>query len=313
MVWDDWEIKEKLSAAYIIKLLQENQTRPDIFLHLSCENKNGTNELENDDEFKRAAVLAEEGLDDGDSAFMRKINRKIRAKTLKGRIKNAKQKLKWAETRKKNTEKAIEQAQSKIPKLIEQLKEKEEKAKIKKLKEKAQRRKEYLKAKEAEDEREDNLNDYYEEEYETPAFLMNTVEKSDVDDDVITTYETMDDDNDKNTSNLDIGNKFKSAVNKSIADNASTKSDVNSTTDATTLRKRKNAKSDTKHPTKQNTKKPTKSKKSPQYIIDQASSQQNDKEFKKMERMMTKLEDEEGNEDGDDLNLMQTLFERSLR
>ena len=318
VVWDDWEIKEKLSAAYIIKLLQENQTRPDIFLHLSCENKNGTNELEDDDEFKRAAVLAEEGLDDGDSAFMRKINRKIRAKTLKGRIKNAKQKLKWAETRKKNTEKAIEKAQSKIPKLIEQLKEKEEKAKIKKLKEKAQRRKEYLKIKEAEDEREDNINDYYEEEYETPAFLMNTVEKSDVDDDVITTYETMDDDNGdfksiKSTTKLTANDKNMNTDNRYISDNKSTsdnKSDATTgsvnATNTTTLRKRKNAKSDTKQPTKQNTKKSTKNK----------ASSQNDKEFKKMERMMKKLEDEDEGKDEDeedDIDLMQTIFERSLR
>lgn len=253
--WNCWKLNEELSAAYVMKLLQENIGRPEIFLRLigtkikktkpkdtvvngdaanpddkpagnktvdpdnNPDDANGKprdepddnqNEPDdNDDELDDAAMKViestkqeQERLDkaqannkiDSYGRRIRKGRNNSRYKsdgTLESRVKNAKKTLKSSESRAKIYNNRIEKTKAKLPVLLEKLAAKKEAALRKKLVEKARRKTAYIKKLSAENRSDEAISMLVdEEEYETPAFLANSIELCQDTSDVIYTYET---------------------------------------------------------------------------------------------------------------------------
>ncbi len=196
--WDAWEFNENLSAAYVIKLLQENVDRPEVFMRLIGEAKDGDDkDVPLDETFKKAIEIAkgEQSMSNSNNS-KNKHNDNRRSRNRRGglpysnkiedKIRRTKHNIKRNEKRVVSNTKALEKAQSKLPVFLEKLQAKQEKEKIKKLKEKAKKRMEFIKKQLATDKL-----DYEEEEYETPAFLANSIALDDVPPGTITTYETI--------------------------------------------------------------------------------------------------------------------------
>ena len=186
--WDNWEFGESLSAAYVIKLLQENLERPEHFMRLIGTAKTGDDkDILVDDTFKKALASAksEQALI-AENAKRPKKQNKRRTNNIENKVRRTQRAIKNSERRIASNAKALEKAKTKLPLFLIKLKEKQEKDKLRKLKEKAERRKKYIQSI-----AEESLS---EEEYETPAFLANSIPASDVPEGTITTYEVMEDD-----------------------------------------------------------------------------------------------------------------------
>ncbi len=185
--WDNWEFDQDLSAAYIMKLLQENSERPDIFIRLIGDNKTrDMTDVTLDDTFKKA--LDQVKTDKEENMHRNKLKYRKSSK-IEDRVRNAKRKLKRAETRKSMYEQQVEKTKTKLPNLLEKLKEKQEKEKLKKLRDKAKRRRMYEEKKLENDKLQNELEEYFEEEYETPVFMLNSIELDNIPEGTVTTYE----------------------------------------------------------------------------------------------------------------------------
>lgn len=185
--WDNWELNQNLSAAYIMKLLQENADRPDIFIRLIGNAKTGDDaDIPLDDTFKKAMLNVESSKKSNNKSY-----RPSAPKTIEVKVRNAKKDIKYIEKVQSNYQKRLEKVTSKLPILLEKLKIKQENQKIKKLKEKAQKKKEYLLQKQQKEKLRNILDDYDEEEYETPAFMLNSIEKDSVSPDTLISYENL--------------------------------------------------------------------------------------------------------------------------
>jgi hypothetical protein len=215
--WNLWKPKENLSAAYVMKLLQENITTPETFLRLAgskCKKKIKVTEIpltptdeisnpddlsETDEETKKKIAQAEEEQQraaqnsEDETRFRRHRRRGFkRSGKIEDRVKNAKSALKRTEKRLQQAQTSIIKSQSKLPKLLEQLKAKQERERISKLKAKGKRRTAHMKKV-----KESNQTDEYisliadEPEYETPSFLLNSIPIDEIPKDTVTTYETM--------------------------------------------------------------------------------------------------------------------------
>lgn len=265
--WDCWKLNEDLSAAYVMKLLQENIGRPEIFLRLigtkiksskpgkkkqpkkdkllkedgnTGDNVNDVNDNPGNDDDQDDPDGHDEDLDndanddpddpddqdDLDEEAMKVIestkqeqerldkaqkenevdrygrrsrhrpSRSNKSKYCRGgkiesRIKNAKKTIKASERSLKKHMSMVEKTKSKLPALLEKLKEKQEEALRKKLIEKAKKKTAYIKKLEAENKTEEMINMVVdEEEYETPAFLANSIAVDQVAPGTVFTYET---------------------------------------------------------------------------------------------------------------------------
>lgn len=219
--WDNWEFNETLSAAYIMKLLQENQNKPDVFMHMVGEAKTGDDkDIQLDDTFKHAVTLAKteqtlltNDLNNNENRFRRGRSRNRRRGP---KSRSAKDVLKFTNVSIiKNKKKADiflsknTKLEQKIPVLLEKLKTSEAKEAVKKLKAKAKKRAAYLllskKTSKSTNKDSTDVNNSAntidvnnsvndppdEEEYETPAFLMNSIDVNEVPVNTITTYETI--------------------------------------------------------------------------------------------------------------------------
>ena len=216
--WDNWEFNKEMTAAYIIKLLQENVGKPELFMRLIGDSKiTNSNNIILDDGVIKAIELAKAEQNDIPVNHRRKKNRKGRSckysNTLESKIKRTKKSLKITKKNITTGNKSLEKINYKLPILLEKLKQKKEKEYIKKSKEKARRKVDYLKkinevkenneVSEVKENSEVNENgevkennevsEYNEEEYETPAFLINSIDISLIPKDAITTYEIMED------------------------------------------------------------------------------------------------------------------------
>jgi thioester reductase-like protein len=184
--WDNWTLNEDLSAAYVIKLLQENIDHPELFMRLIGEAKKiNDKDLVLDNTFKKAINQAKEEQNKNkhkDNRYNRRYSNKIEDK-----VKRTKYNIHRTTKRINTLSKSLEKSQAKLPIFLEKLKRKKERERIKRLKEKAEKRKKYLL------QLMNTPEEYEEEEYETPAFLSNKIAIDDVIPGTITTYEIMDD------------------------------------------------------------------------------------------------------------------------
>lgn len=190
--WSNFNIEGKqLSPAYVMKLLQENFNNKEAFQFLI-----GYKTGDIPDEIK-PFMYEKKDEEKGEEAHNRYMSRRHRrrgyippagttAKSLKSRVRALGSSIKAAERKMIMNKKKAEKHKLKMEQAAEKLKLRLEKEKINKLKEKAKRKVEYLKKK--------SLEEVDEEEYETPAFMMNDIEASEVDEDTIVTYEVNDDD-----------------------------------------------------------------------------------------------------------------------
>lgn len=196
--WDDWIFNAELSPAYIMKLLQENNNNPEIFVRLVAESKTGDDkEIANDIALKNAIDLVKQNVvdvnknnkDEDKGIRRRRLRygrsnvRYIKSNDLKYKVRRVKKCINMSEKRITRYQSSVEKLQKKLPILLEKLNAKIEKDKIKKLKEKMIKRLEY----------QDKIynENIEEEEYETPAFLMNSIDADEVPQGTITTYETI--------------------------------------------------------------------------------------------------------------------------
>jgi chaperone BCS1 len=258
--WDCWKLKEDLSAAYVMKLLQENIGRPEVFLRIigtkiknskkkpraktdkimdklidktvdgSPDNLTDTTKISGADiihdsdepidivedhdvedgetdgeELSAEAMQAIENAkeaqereeNNGDNDFggsrRRRSNRRKRSNKIEDRVRNAKRTLKRTTRRLQISQNMINRTASKLPILLAKLQEKQEKETRKKLIAKGKKRTEYMKRLDEENKQDELISMIVdEEEYETPAFMMNSIAVGDVPSDTIVTYETLD-------------------------------------------------------------------------------------------------------------------------
>ncbi len=195
--WDAWTFNESLSAAYIVKLLQENIDHPEVFMRLVGEAKAGDDkDVVLDDTFKKVIENAksEQAKANDVSKSKHKDNRyggrrrrgQRYSNKIEDKIRRTKHAIKRAEQRVKTNTNVLQKSQTKLPLFLEKLKQKQEKERIKKLQAKAKRRTEFIRKTMQPDPEE-----YVEEEYETPAFLANSIALDDVIPGTTTTYELM--------------------------------------------------------------------------------------------------------------------------
>lgn len=200
--WDEWEFNETLSAAYIMKLLQENANNPKVFIHMIGQAKTGDDkDIKLDDTFKNIIANAkEEQSNDINDINDRNGRRRCRSRKSRNRPKSNKIEdvVKFTQTKinrnarqTKTLTNTKNKLESKLPILLDKLKVKKEKALVKKLREKAIKRAEYLRKQMLIEKFEEKTNEYEEEEYETPAFLLNSIDESIIPDGTITTYENI--------------------------------------------------------------------------------------------------------------------------
>jgi len=195
--WDNWTFNEDLSAAYIIKLLQENVDHPEVFMRLVGEAKKGDDkDVILDDTFKKAIEQAKDEQAKSksdqkqkhtDNRYSRRRRGRNYSNKIEDKVKRTKRNITQANKRINTWSKSLEKSQAKLPLFLEKLKQKQEKERLKRLKEKAEKRKKYIqKLISCPDE-------YVEEEYETPAFLTNSISLDEIIPGTITTYEVMED------------------------------------------------------------------------------------------------------------------------
>jgi hypothetical protein len=200
--WDEWEFNETLSAAYIMKLLQENANNPKVFIHMIGQAKTGDDkDIKLDDTFKNIIANAkEEQSNDINDINDRNGRRRCRSRKSRNRPKSNKIEdvVKFTQTKinrnarqTKTLTNTKNKLESKLPILLDKLKVKKEKVLVKKLREKAIKRAEYLRKQMLIEKFEEKTNEYEEEEYETPAFLLNSIDESIIPDGTITTYENI--------------------------------------------------------------------------------------------------------------------------
>ncbi len=188
--WDAWDFNENLSAAYVIKLLQENVDHPEVFMRLIGESREGNDEdVPLDDTFKKAIEIAkvEQSMNHSKDKNMRRYKSRRYSNRIEDKVRRTKRTIKRTEKLVVSNTKELAKANSKLPVFLEILQKKQEKEKLKKLKDKAKKRMEYIKKR-----MDIDKLDYEEEEYETPAFLMNSISLDDIPPGTITTYETID-------------------------------------------------------------------------------------------------------------------------
>ena len=193
--WDNWDFNEDLSAAYIIKLLQENVDHPEVFMRLVGEaKKEDEKNIILDDTFKKAIEQAKgeqakskSDQKHNDNRYPRRSRRINYSNKIEDKVKRTKRNITQANKRINTWSRSLEKAQTKLPLFLEKLKQKQEKERIKRLKEKAEKRKKHI-------QKLINCPDeYVEEEYETPAFLTNSISLDEIIPGTITTYEIMED------------------------------------------------------------------------------------------------------------------------
>jgi SpoVK/Ycf46/Vps4 family AAA+-type ATPase len=196
--WDNWVLSTKLSPAYAMKLLQENNN-PEIFIQLIAESKINDQKIDNNStlqtaietvkkEISKSSKNEDEDEDENNGRRYRRYRRTSRykentKKDINAKIRRIKRSITRTTKRANGYKSSIEKMQNKLPTLLEKLNIKKEKERIKKLKEKAIKLAKYK-------DRVQNEN-IEEEEYETPAFLMNSIEVDEIPQDTITTYETI--------------------------------------------------------------------------------------------------------------------------
>ena len=193
-------VRDKLTPAYVMKVLQENKENPEEFIKLTlCEEKDYKDSRDyKDDMYYAIDNINVSGNVYGRNLYGRNLhgrNRhrrksKILDNSIKGRIKRTKLNIKFYDRRTDKYKNNKQKLSDRLSALLDKLKQQEENKRIKKLKEKAKRKMEYIKK--LESDQLNQVNDIEEEEYETPAFLLNSIEADQVSSDVVTTYETMD-------------------------------------------------------------------------------------------------------------------------
>lgn len=236
--WECWKLNEELSAAYVMKLLQENIGKPEIFLRLigkksrkksnkksnkpdtimgntgETSNKHdednnitldNTDISDNDDELDEQAMKAIE-LSKQEQERMEKVkqenaksdyrsrrrSRRVLKNDIASRVARAKQNIKQSEHKIEVISKAVNKTKTKLPKLLELLEKRKDAALRKKLIEKAKKKSAYIKKLQEENKSTEVISMLVdEEEYETPAFMSNSIELDTVPIGTVYTYETM--------------------------------------------------------------------------------------------------------------------------
>jgi chaperone BCS1 len=183
--WSKWNINLNISAATVMKLLQENIGNPERFLsligYIKSGNSNEIPDIENSD--------IKENISNNPRIRKRMISRsRGRSRTRKvdipSRIKYTKSSIKRNEMRIQKNSISNEKAANKLKRLEEKLAEKKKIELAKANKDKTMKKiKTISLVKEGSD------ND--EPEFETPAFLLNSIEADSISNDITTTYETM--------------------------------------------------------------------------------------------------------------------------
>jgi SpoVK/Ycf46/Vps4 family AAA+-type ATPase len=190
--WDEWNISESYSAAYIVKQLQENIENPERFLKLVGEKK--TPKENKDKEAADAdaeAILKEKLKYKQNEARLGKQNKSRRGYTvgIAGDVRRAKYIIKRDDQRVEALTRRTEKFKQKLPILLEKIAKRKERERIRNAKEKAKLRAKSLRAKLIKD----MTGEYDEEEYETPAFLLGKISAEEVAAGTTTTYEYMED------------------------------------------------------------------------------------------------------------------------
>jgi hypothetical protein len=187
--WDKIELKEGLSAAYVMKLLQENIGNSKVFLH--CISNMDKAEIANlsTDELNMINSIQEES--NCTNSSKKKKTGSNTDGTSESRLKTLKANLKYDEKRVTRYNNNINRAKDKIPKLMAKIQTKKEKEKIKKLKEKAKRKLAYIANKKILDEELkqfnhddmpiEDISDLVDSDFNTPAFLLNTIPIDEID------------------------------------------------------------------------------------------------------------------------------------
>ncbi len=273
--WDHWKLNEELSAAYIIKLLQENVDKPELFMHLIGEAKAGDDAVLTslDDTFQKtvAAAKAEQKVETAEDGMFRgsrskkRSRRKAISQKIEDKVRRTKTHLERSKQKLKVASNALKKAEAKLPKLLEKLNKKKEAETKRKLREKAIRRAEYNKKlreskrvnaeitgnkDEPDDGNEnpsvDDNSDVTEEEYETPAFLMNSIDADKVPAGTLVTYEHMEDGEESTPINLFELNDIAKDIHKSKPirkrKHITAPPRLDNVESTSTLRRRKNAK-----------------------------------------------------------------------
>lgn len=211
--WDSWTFNEDLSAAYIVKLLQENLEQPDIFMRLIGTAKTGDDAKLIDEHVKKAIenAKAEQAavnkFDDSGNRHRVRRSRRV-AKTPAEKLRHAKSRV----SRLKRYAEAIPKIEANIERIKQAIKQKKEREAIAKLKEKAKAKAAKIKAAKAkivnasadnqanasaDNQANGAIPEESEEEYETPAFLANSIPVDGLPADLTYTYEISEDAVDK--------------------------------------------------------------------------------------------------------------------
>lgn len=187
--WSKWKFADKLSAAYVIKILQENARDPEAFLNKIGVEVNPEEQLDikTDETF---AKICEDSNKDQFNTFHshKKSRREPMSRLIKRKLKNEENNIEvYADTSKCYKEKS-EKSKKEVEKLKEKLATQLEKERKKKEREKERAKKQRIKEK-IKKMREMNgiaqEEQCEENEYDTPEFLLNQVAKAEVGDDII--------------------------------------------------------------------------------------------------------------------------------
>lgn len=191
--WDNWDINEGLAPAYVIGLLRKHRSNIKMFIKLIATSANSDldSDLDNNDEAKElieAELKRQEEAKEETGNYSQK-RRRYRYKgykdgySIKDKIHNIKNTIKRSTNYVARYQRSLTKAKNKLPNLVAKL---EDMNKKKKLREATRKAKNKARKKRL---RNMGVGKVEEEEYETPAFLLNTIEKGNVADDVIVTYE----------------------------------------------------------------------------------------------------------------------------
>jgi len=218
--WDNWNINENLSSAYIIKIIQENLNNPDVFLKIvgECKNNKRDKSLANcDDEKIEKAKMQQQVITQG-SKYNRNTKKKYPNK-IEDKIRRTKKNIKLSKIRLLRNTINLNKANEKLPVLLEKLTSKKEWMRQQKITLKAIKLNEYNSRNtnidvdvSANDEGkvyganvddgsgvgganvdsrvggEANTDDYHENAYDTPEFMMNSIPLDEVASDTIVKY-----------------------------------------------------------------------------------------------------------------------------
>lgn len=168
--WDKWEISTNLSAAYVIKVLQENANNPEAFLHIigTCQDVK-TLDPQTEKLVQEAKDSQEQAAGETFGTGRHGRNSRRRGLTTKNRISRAKISIKRTE---QNYAK-LAKNKERLAKLEAKLIEEKERAKLKKLRESAKQKKK--KARKIVDPAAESESDD-----EFPAFLTNKLEDTEM-------------------------------------------------------------------------------------------------------------------------------------